>query len=148
MLEKWETVVLGALIVENNLRQVTSPFALVQPQVSTNWALWYGREVLHIADGLSFGIWGPILEYSYILCYISPQEFEFFLQHAYTATIISRPPAYKGTEVIINVWQPFVEPSDFSLAQLWVMNTGLSNPPGSVDWALNTMEAGWQVSWT
>lgn len=76
------------------------------------------------------------------------QEFEFFLQHAYTATIISRPPAYKGTEVIINVWQPFVEPSDFSLAQLWVMNTGLSNPPGSVDWALNTMEAGWQVIWS
>ncbi|XP_024375386.1 protein neprosin [Physcomitrium patens] len=66
-------------------------------------------------------------------------------QHAYTSTTISHPPSFKGTEVVLNVWQPFVEPRDFSLAQLWVMNTGLSYAPGSDDWALNTIEAGWQV---
>lgn len=70
---------------------------------------------------------------------------EWKLQHAYTSTTISHPPSFKGTEVVLNVWQPFVEPRDFSLAQLWVMNTGLSYAPGSDDWALNTIEAGWQV---
>lgn len=66
-------------------------------------------------------------------------------QHAYTATIISRPPSYKGTQVVMNVWQPFVEPHDFSLAQLWVMNTGLSFTPGSENWPMNSVEVGWQV---
>lgn len=67
------------------------------------------------------------------------------MQHAYTATTISRPPDYKGTQVVLNVWQPFVEPHDFSLAQLWVMNTGLSFNPSSVDWLMNSIEVGWQV---
>lgn len=67
------------------------------------------------------------------------------MQHAYTATTISRPPSYKGTQVVMNVWQPFVEPRDFSLAQLWVMNTGLSFTPGSDNWPMNSLEAGWQV---
>jgi len=67
------------------------------------------------------------------------------VQHAYTATTISHPPAYKGTQVVLNVWQPFVEPHDFSLAQLWVMNTGLSFNPGSSNWLMNSIEVGWQV---
>ncbi|KAG0576625.1 hypothetical protein KC19_5G094400 [Ceratodon purpureus] len=70
---------------------------------------------------------------------------KYIHQHAYTATPISRPPSYKGTQVVMNVWQPFVEPRDFSLAQLWVMNTGLSFTPGSDNWAMNSLEVGWQV---
>jgi hypothetical protein len=68
------------------------------------------------------------------------------LQHAYTATDITNPPSYKGTEVFINVWEPVVvEPHDFSLAQLWFLNTGLAYPSSSSSSLLNTIEAGWQV---
>lgn len=74
----------------------------------------------------------------------SPKR-KYVHQHAYTATTISHPPAYKGTQVVLNVWQPFVEAHDFSLAQLWVMNTGLSFNPGSSNWLMNSIEVGWQV---
>lgn len=68
------------------------------------------------------------------------------LQHAYTVTDITSPPSYKGTEVFINVWEPVVvEPHDFSLAQLWFLNTGLAYPSSSSSSLLNTIEAGWQV---
>uniref|UniRef100_A0A7I4B554 Neprosin PEP catalytic domain-containing protein n=1 Tax=Physcomitrium patens TaxID=3218 RepID=A0A7I4B554_PHYPA len=70
---------------------------------------------------------------------------QYVHHHAYTATTISHPPSYKGTEVVMNVWQPFVEPEDFSLAQLWVMNTGLSFTPDSINWPMNSIETGWQV---
>jgi hypothetical protein len=69
-----------------------------------------------------------------------------FHAHAYTVTDITNPPSYKGTEVFINVWEPVVvEPHDFSLAQLWFLNTGLAYPSSSSSSLLNTIEAGWQV---
>ncbi|CAK9877175.1 unnamed protein product [Sphagnum jensenii] len=69
-----------------------------------------------------------------------------FHAHAYTVTDITSPPSYKGTEVFINVWEPVVvEPHDFSLAQLWFLNTGLAYPSSSSSSLLNTIEAGWQV---
>ncbi|KAH9563724.1 hypothetical protein CY35_05G141000 [Sphagnum magellanicum] len=68
-----------------------------------------------------------------------------FHAHAYTVTDITNPPSYKGTEVFINVWEPVVvEPHDFSLAQLWFLNTGLAYPSSSSSSLLNTIEAGWQ----
>jgi hypothetical protein len=66
-------------------------------------------------------------------------------QHAYASTTIAHPPSFKGTEVILNVWEPLVEPHCFSLAQLWLINTGLDFPYNSSDGLLNTIEAGWQV---
>ncbi len=66
-------------------------------------------------------------------------------QHAYASTTIAHPPSFKGTEVILNVWEPLVEPHCFSLAQLWLINTGLAFPYNSSDGLLNTIEAGWQV---
>ncbi len=66
-------------------------------------------------------------------------------QHAYASTTIVHPPSFKGTEVILNVWEPLVEPHCFSLAQLWLINTGLAFPYNSSDGLLNTIEAGWQV---
>lgn len=66
-------------------------------------------------------------------------------QHAYASTTIVHPPSFKGTEVILNVWEPLVEPHCFSLAQLWLINTGFAFPYNSSDGLLNTIEAGWQV---
>ncbi len=66
-------------------------------------------------------------------------------QHAYASTTIVHPPSFKGTEVILNVWEPLVEPHCFSLAQLWLINTGLAFPYNSSDGLLNSIEAGWQV---
>ncbi|CAK9269430.1 unnamed protein product, partial [Sphagnum jensenii] len=66
-------------------------------------------------------------------------------EHAYASTTIAHPPSFKGTEVILNVWEPLVEPHCFSLAQLWLINTGLAFPYNSSDGLLNTIEAGWQV---
>ncbi len=71
------------------------------------------------------------------------------MQHAFSYIPIVNPPSYEGTEVIINVWEPHVRPSDFSLAQLWFMNTGISFPVNSPNYnILNTIEAGWQVNKT
>jgi hypothetical protein len=71
------------------------------------------------------------------------------MQHAFAYIPIVDPPSYEGTEVIINVWEPHVGPSDFSLAQLWFMNTGISFPVNSPNYnILNTIEAGWQVNKT
>ncbi|KAH9576767.1 hypothetical protein CY35_01G181200 [Sphagnum magellanicum] len=67
-------------------------------------------------------------------------------EHAFAYIPIVDPPSYEGTEVIINVWEPHVGPSDFSLAQLWFMNTGISFPVNSPNYnILNTIEAGWQA---
>ncbi|CAM6053846.1 unnamed protein product [Sphagnum tenellum] len=67
-------------------------------------------------------------------------------EHAFAYIPIVDPPSYEGTEVIINVWEPHVGPSDFSLAQLWFINTGTSFPVNSPNYnVLNTIEAGWQV---
>jgi hypothetical protein len=71
------------------------------------------------------------------------------MQHAFAYIPIVDPPSYEGTEVIINVWEPHVGSSDFSLAQLWLMNTGISFPVNSPNYnSLNTIEAGWQVNKT
>ncbi|CAG7873917.1 unnamed protein product [Brassica rapa] len=45
---------------------------------------------------------------------------------------------FYGTEVVINLWKPYVQvPDEFSLAQTWIVSGSGSS--------LNTIEAGWQV---
>ncbi|KAL0862159.1 hypothetical protein Bca101_041277 [Brassica carinata] len=45
---------------------------------------------------------------------------------------------FYGTEVVLNLWKPYVQvPDEFSLAQTWIVSGSGSS--------LNTIEAGWQV---
>ncbi|KAF3332825.1 hypothetical protein FCM35_KLT02402 [Carex littledalei] len=47
---------------------------------------------------------------------------------------------YYGAQASINVWSPqVIDPSEFSLSQMWVISGSFGND-------LNTIEAGWQVS--
>ncbi|XP_023642481.1 uncharacterized protein LOC17892607 [Capsella rubella] len=64
--------------------------------------------------------------------------------HEYaTLNVVANSPRAKfhGTQSYLNVWRPYVqEDHEFSLAQVWIV-------AGSYSSQLNTIEAGWQVSY-
>ncbi|KAG6553508.1 hypothetical protein Mapa_004420 [Marchantia paleacea] len=68
-------------------------------------------------------------------------------QHAFV--IVNTTESIKGMEVILNIWEPYVEYEDeFSLAQFWLISgsyKGKNVPVGEYSSILNTIEAGWQV---
>ncbi|BFI25345.1 hypothetical protein MPTK2_1g20310 [Marchantia polymorpha subsp. ruderalis] len=69
--------------------------------------------------------------------------------HEHAFVIVNGTETIKGMEVVLNIWEPYVENEDeFSLAQFWLISgsyKGQNAPVGKYSSILNTIEAGWQV---
>ncbi|KAG2305244.1 hypothetical protein Bca52824_033895 [Brassica carinata] len=61
-----------------------------------------------------------------------------FSEHEYSQVVVKG--KFHGAKAIINVWKPYVQPDEFSLAQMWVVARPSSNFS-----EVNTIEVGWQV---
>lgn len=56
----------------------------------------------------------------------------------YEVKVNSPQAKFHGTKADINVWKPYVKPSEFSLAQIWML-------AGRRSAEINVIEVGWQV---
>ncbi|CAH9070959.1 unnamed protein product [Cuscuta europaea] len=59
-------------------------------------------------------------------------------EHAIAYVGDAKSDKYHGSKVTINVWEPYVEPNEFSSSQMWILG-------GSLEGRLESIEAGWHV---